>query len=224
MYLYLAVFSNFVSIKLFGDSVCTKYPWTTCSSVLYNSNNDQIRELTGWTTFFGFLVQFSVFLPLFVFISLIVWNGLVTIVFLHNLRIRVPIYWLFIFGSMWMWFFLSLNIGVFFAKDFSAAVYQCDFRNIPTTTPMGYSDVSSTTNQLTHYYGMCAPLKYLGNNRGVQIDDKIDVSGCDICVQKGFWTLFLTGCGLLLIPLFAWLIKYLIKKRKQKKEYESLLN
>lgn len=222
MYLYLGVFSNFVSMRLFDDSVCTNYPWMSCSSLLLDEKGYRTSNASGWGTFFGFLVSFSVFAPVLFLFSLLVWNCLMNVLVLDDVKARFPIIPTLLVCSLWTWIFLSFNLGLFFAKDFSAAAFNCDFRHVPTTTPFGYAiGVYDAPHHLkwTDYSGLCAPIKYLGYNKGVQIDNSVNTDGCTNCVLKGFWTIFLTGVGIVAIPiLIFFFVKLLIRRWNRSKQ------
>ena len=219
MYLYLVPFSNFVSMKLFDDSVCYNYPWSSCSSILLDKDGYTANDAFGWVTFFGFLVSFSVFAPIVFFMAWFVWNLLMDILVLDDLKVKKLSSILFPIGIgclSWIWFFLCINCGLFFAKKFSAAAYGCDFKHIPTTTPFGYAiGRYDAPHHLkwTSYSGMCAPIKYLGFNKGVQIDDSINTDGCNDCVNKGFWTIFLGGIAIVLLPLLVFIIVKCVIRR-----------
>ena len=209
MYLYFVTFSNFVSMKLFDDSVCYNYPWSSCSSILLDQKGYTASEGSGFSTFFGFLVSFSVFAPFVLLLSLFVWNCLMDVLVLDDFKAKIPKFWTIIGCASWVWIFLCINCGLFFAKSFSAAAYNCNFTHIPTTTPFGYAiGRYDAPHHLkwTYYSGMCPQIKYLGYNKGVQMDDSVIINGCDDCVNKGFWTIFLAGFGIVLLPILVFFI------------------
>lgn len=240
VYLYSVPFSNFVSMQLFSDSVCDEnFPWTSCSSVLFDDKGYKASNIDGFGTLFGFFVSFSVFAPIVLLFSLFVWNCLMHVLVLDDLKLqRMPVFYTLIGCGLWMWFFLCLNSGLFFSKAFSAVAFNCNFTHVPTTTPFDYSvGINDGPHhiKLIAYDGLCASIKYLGYNKGVQMISWGSDSppGCGDCVLKGFWTIFLTGIGTVLIPVFIIFIVKLINKRwntsqavvaKTSQETERLLN
>jgi hypothetical protein len=218
MYLYLVPFSNFISMQLFADSVCVDYPWKSCSSVLFDNNGYKVSDGDGFCTFFGFLVSFSVFAPIVLIITLFVWNCLMDVLVLDDWKLRFRIFHTIVGSALWMWFFFCLNSGLFFAKEFTAVAGICNVTYIPTTTPYGYSiEIPDGPDfKRINYDGFCAPLKYLGYNQGVQMirtENNNFYPGCSDCVLKGFWIIFLTGTGVVAIPLFIFFIIKLIIRR-----------